>query len=129
MSRSTNSNNITRWSTTSLSASVNGPWVEIENQKFVTFHVAWTGGALAGTWRIQTATGPGNDSSGQTPIATPSTLQTGTTYTVSGGLINGESVFSISLANTSFTFARLIWVYTSGTGTLTESYVGTRGDG
>lgn len=121
-----NLNNLANWSSTSLSANANGPWINVEAAEKLSLQVTWTGSSLVGTMSFQVASGPVG-STGIAPLATATAL-VGASYAMSASLIGGESSLCVSFPDVPFTWIRWVWTNTSGTGTLTESNITLKGN-
>ncbi len=106
-----NRDNIKNWSSTSLSARVNGPW---------------TGSSLNGTLKLQIANGEA-DTTGIAPLGTAVDLS-GASYAMVSSLIGSDSSLILNFSDVPFTWCRWVWTRTSGTGTLSASRVVMKGN-
>lgn len=124
--RYSSSNVLSTWPSTDLSSSINGPWFKMGTCEMASFLLTWTNAAtLNGVFKIQTSVAPVglNDTA---PTNSFSTLE-GSEFTMTSGVINGDTNLQINISACPFTWARVVWTATSGTGTLSEAAVGLLG--
>lgn len=121
-----NRDNIKNWSSTSLSASVNGPWINVEAAEKLSLQITWTGSSLNGTVKLQIANGEA-DTTGIAPLGTAVDLS-GASYAMVSSLIGSDSSLILNFSDVPFTWCRWVWTRTSGTGTLSASRVVMKGN-
>lgn len=112
-------------SATSMGATVNGEWLNVEGIDDLSFHIQWASANAVGVFSVQGSNaGPLLDSSTRRagPAATPSPVTIYTEATTNPNSNNGTHF--IPLTNNAFAWVRFIYTRTSGTGTLNVAFMG-----